>query len=93
MMKDATNQLEKIIFSAVFGKTIAATNMSMGLRHLTVAEVLANTDIDRFLVPFDDDERSYTRVMVGRFVLLAILLNMFLRAGLGFFLTRRETPF
>jgi len=65
LMKDATNQLEKIIFVAMFGKTIAAANMAMGLRHLTVSEVLANDDIDRLLVSLDDDERSYARVMMG----------------------------
>ena len=64
MMKDAPNQLEKIMFTVMFEKTIAAANIAMGVRHLTVAEVLVNDDIERLLVPLDDDERSYARVMM-----------------------------
>ncbi|MDG2070986.1 MAG: hypothetical protein P8J55_04490 [Pseudomonadales bacterium] len=93
MMKDATNQLEKIIFSAVFGKTIAAANMSMGLRHLTVAEVLANTDIDRFLVLFDDDERSYARVMMGEVRFASYTIEHVFKGWAGLFLNTKRNTF
>lgn len=64
MMRDAPNLLEKTIFLPMFGNSIAAANMAMGLWHLTVEEVLVNTDLDRLFVGFDD-ERSFSNVMTG----------------------------
>ena len=65
MMKDASYMNEKVIFASMFGRSIAAANMAMGLRHLTVEEVLSNADLDRLLAPLDKNERSYARVMMG----------------------------
>mgnify|MGYP006177615069 CR=1 FL=1 len=61
----ARPQSEGKILASMFSSSIAVANMAMGLRYLTVEEVLEDPAIDLLLIPLKEYEQSYSRVMMG----------------------------